>query len=368
MRKLWAVMDKEARFMRRDPVFLLAQLVFPPLLLIVFGSVFSITLRRVPVAVQDLEDTPASRRLVRQLTATGYFKASTTMHPGESLDRGDSIAALAIPFGYHRKLIRGEDPEIEALVDGSDGSARSAEGYLAGLASRRASPAAGDVTPDHEPAASVSVAIWYNPEQNDAAFFVPGVIALLVFGAPTIFTSMSVVREKVSGTWTVLGAAPVGDLTLLAGKLLPYVLESALVTAILLAQSRLVFHLPFRGPLTPLLLGTFLFVLAGIGVGGVISSISSDEGDAWRYVLIFAILPSLVLSGFLYPLSSVPRGVQLLSRLFPVRPYLELVRAVLLKGAGTELVAPQLETLAAFAVGTLLVALVLLEGSRRPAS
>jgi ABC-2 type transport system permease protein len=361
-------MDKEARLMRRDLAFLLTQLVFPPLLLFVFGSVFSITLRHLPVAVQDLEDTPASRRLVRQLTATGYFKASTTSHPGESLDRGDSMAALAIPFGYHRKLARGQDPEIAALVDGSDGSARSAQGYLAGLASRRAAPVPGDATPDHEPAASVSVATWYNAEQNDAAFFVPGVIALILFGLPAIFTSNSIVREKVSGTWTVLGAAPVGDLTLLAGKLLPYLVQSALVTAIVLVQSRMVFHVPFLGPLAPLLAGTFMFIVAGIGVGGVISSISSDETAAWRFVLIFVILPSLVLSGFIYPLSSMPGAVQVLSRLFPVRPYLELLRAVLLKGASTELVAPQLETLAAFAGGTILLALVLLESSRRPES
>jgi ABC-2 type transport system permease protein len=357
-------MSKELRLLRRDAGFLVLQLLFPPLLLLVFGSVFSITLRRLPVAVQDLDETPASRRLVRELTANGYFTSTPATRPGELLDSGQTTAALSIPSGYARKLARGDGDRLQMLVDGSDGAARAAEGYLAQL------PMGGLAHGDGALAAppTVAVATWYNAGQDDAFFFIPGVIAVLIFGAPATFTLMSIVREKTSGTWHMLAAAPIDGVTLLTGKLVPYLAQGAVIAAALFALAVTLFHVPIRGPAGPLWVGTAFELLTGIGIGGTISALSKDDDDAWRLLLILVFLPCLVLSGFIYPLSSMPRPVQALSRLFPVRPYLELVRAVMLKNATLDQVATQLVQLCGFAVGALLLALVLLQHSRRATS
>jgi ABC-2 type transport system permease protein len=356
MRRVLAVAKKELRQLQRDPIFLLLQLLFPALALLVFGSLFSVTLHKLPVSVLDLDDSLASRQLLRQLDATDYFSISPRQKPSDALEDGSSLAALEIA----PRFARGREAGLQVLVDGSDGAARAADGYLERFLRE---------VPPHPPreTARISTVTWFNAERRDADFFVPGVVALILFAAPVIFTGLSLVREKEQGTWESLCAVPVGDLELLAGKLFPYVLHALLLSLVLLSVAHSVFQVPMRGSLPLLVEGTALFALIGVGFGGVLSSLSPDENTVWRRIQIFVLLPGFVLSGFIYPISSMPEAAQLASRLFPIRAYLELLRGVMLKGADAEALSGQLHMLEAFAVGMLATSVFLLGRSRRPA-
>jgi ABC-2 type transport system permease protein len=357
MRRILAVAQKELLLLSRDPVFLVMQLVLPALLLVVFGFLFSATLQNLPVTVLDLDDSAQSRQLLRELEATDYFSALPRQNPAASLEDGSSLAALEIA----PRFARGRETGLQVLVDGSDGAARSAEGYLERFL-REVPP-----HPQREPA-RISTVTWFNSERRDANFFVPGVVALILFAAPAVFTGLSLVREKEQGTWENLCAVPIDDFELLVGKLAPYLLQALVLSLVLLLVAHDLFQVPMRGDLGLLAEGTLLFVFVGVGVGGVISSLSNNENEVWRGIQIFVLLPGFVLSGFIYPISSMPEGAQIASRLFPVRVYLELLRGVMLKGAGAEALAVQLRMLAGFAAGTLLLSLLLLGRSRRPAA
>jgi ABC-2 type transport system permease protein len=377
MRGLVAVARKELALLLRDRGLVGAQLAFPPLLLVVFGVLFSVTLREVPVAVRDQDGSAASRELVRSLAATGTFRPAALARPGDALDDGTAMAVLQIPPGFGARrgdeaAARGGGPddgaaaEVIALVDGSDAAAEAARSALDGFlaSARRAGP--------RDPALGgraldVTGVVWFNPERRDAAYFVPGVVALLVFGMSALFAALPIAREKDSGAWAALAAAPIGDLALLGGKLVAPLVQVLLLATALLAIAFLGFGIPARGSLALVALGTGLFALAGIGIGGTFAALASDENGAWRLVQILVLLPGFVLSGFLFPIEGMPLVAQLLSRIFPVRPYLELLRGVLLRGADAAAVAVQLAALAAFAAGSLTMAAALLGRARRPA-
>jgi ABC-2 type transport system permease protein len=360
VRRWGAIALKEARLIVRDPVLITLQIVFPALCLLVFGSLFSITLRELPIAVLDRDHSDRSREVLRELGATDYFASSATGRPDVELDAGRSLATLDIPPGFGRARSRGHGAGLQLLVDGSDGAARAAEGYL----DRFARAAEGAV--DAEPPSRIGVATWYNPERRDANFFVPGVVTLLLFSGPVIFTGLSLVREKLHGTWDMLRAAPVADWELLVGKLLPYLVHAAVLAIALFGVARWVFALPMRGPLVVLLAASLLFLICGVSLGAVFAMIADDEDELWRYISIFVLLPGFVLSGFIYPVSSMPEVAQWLSRLFPVRAYLELVRGVALKGAGAALLTTQLRLIAFFTAGALGLAVAMIERARRP--
>jgi ABC-2 type transport system permease protein len=353
MNALLAVAAKEARLLLRDPVFLALQLVAPLVLLVVFGTLFSVMLRAAPLAVADLDGSAETRRLVGELAAGGAVRPVAT-DPRRALEGGDALAGMWIlPAGG-----RSDDrPRIQAVVDGADGAARAllaeVERVMA-VRAPRAVPAVGSVT-------------WYNGARRDSWFFVPGVVALLLFAVSAILPGLAMVRERQAGAWLALDAAPVGDATLLGGKLLPYTLQLGVLAAAVLLVAHLGFGLPVRGPTWVLAAGTLLLLLAGIGLGASIGVSALHEDMAWRRLLILVVLPGFVLSGFIYPISSMPALAQVLSRLFPVRPYLELLRGVLLKGAGADVLAAQLAVLALFAAGGLAAATILVRRSRRPA-
>jgi ABC-2 type transport system permease protein len=351
--RIGAVLRKDMRLIWREPGFVAVQLVGPLLLLVGFGTVFSITPSSIQVAVRDGDGSRAARDLGREVASSDVFHVVDADRPGATLDDGASLAALEIPAGYARRRARGEPGGARLLVDASDGGARAVERVLVSLVTP--APARPEVT----------TAIWYNPTLDDAVLFVPGVVAMLLFAVPAIFTSLSIVREKEAGTWTLLGATPVGDVELLAAKLIPHVVQAVVTAVGTLLLAVLVFRVPVRGSLPALAVGTGLLLLASIGFGGVFSVLADTQDAAWRLLSLFVLLPGFMLSGFLVPLSSMPDVAQALSRAFPARPYLELLRGVLVRGGDLALVGSELAILAAFAGGAMLLALALLWRSRQ---
>ncbi len=355
-----AVFTKELRLLRRDPQLLFLQLVMPVIVLVVFSSLFTITLRKVSVAMVDRDGTAAARQVTRELRDSPYFDVQQGERAESALDSGADLAVVSVPEGYGRRG-RGTQP-LQVLVDGTGSAAGAAQGYLEAFTDN-----IGAVEPSSmRPAAdAVTATTWFNPERADSTFFLPGIIVLVLFCGPAVYCATSLVREKETGTWSMLAASPIGDWELIFGKLAPYILQAALQATLLFVVARFVFHLPFRGSDGLVALSTFLFILASIALGTLFAAVSSTEGGVWRFVQVFLMLPGLVLSGFIYPITSLPAPAQFLSRLFPARSYLEVLRGVLLKSADADAMQPQLLTLAGFAFGCLFLAVIFLRRSRR---
>jgi ABC-type multidrug transport system permease subunit len=361
VRKIVALFTKEVRVLLRDPQYLFIQLFMPGLVLVLFGTLFTVTLRRVPVAVNDLDGTAEARAALRELSTSPYFATAPTADPEGALARGAALGTVTVAEGFGRARATGR-PELQVLIDGTNPAATAVQGYLAAFAADLATRGA---PPTQRGLAPVATAVWYNPERRDAFFFVPGVMALLLFALPAIFCATSLVSEKENGTWANLGAAPVSDFQILVGKLAPYFAQAVVQSVAFFLVAVWVFGVPVRGSIALLAGGTLLFVTASIGLGGIFASMAATESGAWRLLQLFVLLPGLILSGFIYPLTSMPWVAQALSQLFPVRSYLELLRGVMLKGADAHDLAPQLLTLCGFAAGCFLLALTFLRRSRR---
>jgi ABC-2 type transport system permease protein len=362
IRRSFAVFGKELRLLARDPQLLFMQLVAPAAVLIVFGALFTITLRKVSVAVIDRDHTDASRQATRDLRSSPYFATSLTERPPQAaLDTGDDMAVVEIPPGYGKRGRRGASA-VQVLIDGTDAAAAAAQGYLE---SYTASLGAKDEPQLRAATDPLTAITWFNPDRADPNFFLPGIVALLLFCGPAIYCATAMVREKVYGTWGNLTASPIGDWSLIFGKLAPYALQGVFQAVALFAIAFYVFKVPLHGSLGLLAIGSALFTLNSTALGGLFAAVSSTEGEAWRLLQLLLMLPGLVLSGFIYPISSMPRVPQILSNIFPVRSYLELVRAVILKGADLDAVRPQLTTLVAFSAGCLLLAVLAIRRSRR---
>jgi ABC-2 type transport system permease protein len=360
VRRLLVVAAKELRLLARDRLFLFITLAFPVALLFVFGTLFSTRPTGIRVAVRDLDGSSESRRLVRDLTATPDFVLEPSSSPEAALAAGRALLGIVIPPDFGRRIAGGRGAEVGLFVDGTDlVAARAVEGYLEAFGASVA----------REPARAgprADAVAWFNPERRDPIFLIPGVIAIVLFCGPVIFTSLSLVREKSSGTWDALAATPIGDAALLAGKLLPFLVQMSIIAAIVIAVSCAAFHVPFRGAAPVLAAATVAFIMSGIGLGATFSALSPDEDFVWYYISLFVLLPCLTLSGFIYPLSSMPPAARVLARLFPLSHYLDLVRGVLVRGAGARDVAPEAAAIAGFAAAALTLAVLCLRRARGP--
>jgi ABC-2 type transport system permease protein len=356
-------------FLARDPEFLAIQLIYPVIVLIVFGLVFSVTARELPIAVRDLDGSPSARRLVHDLVQSGYFKTIQTGTPERAFDRGEASVLLTIPPTAEKRIRRGHDPNLSFELDGADfAAARAAEDYLRTAPDLIRRPNREARSGRQGAGFAPSIVDWFNPEARDTDFFVPSVIALIVFGAPVIFTSLALVRERRRGTWVAMRLAPVSAVELYLGRLFPYLVESTFVAATAFGAARIVFGLPLRGDGGLVAAMTVVYALTGVTFGIVIASVSNDEDTAWQYIQLYVLSPALVLSGAIYPLASQPRLVQVLSFFSPIRWYLEFVRGSCLKGATLDELATPVGALCAFAAGMVLLALFLLARDRRAES
>jgi ABC-type multidrug transport system permease subunit len=365
VRKALAIAWKEALALARDPEFLVLQLVYPIFGLVVFGGLFSVTVSGIRVAVEDRDATPETRRFVRELEGSGYFRAAPSDPGARALERSEAAVRLSLGPGVGRDARRGRTPRVSLELDGTDlATARAAESYVLAAAGALARPERAPRSERPSARWETSVATWFNPGLRDADYFLPAILAIVAFGAPVILTSLSLVRERRTGSWVAMRLVPAGDLALFVGKLLPYLVEALVVAACAFAVARLGFDMPLRGPLGPLALATFLYALTGVSLGVVIFALSADEDSAWQYIQLYVLVPALVLSGGIYPLASLAPAVRAASCLSPIRWYLELVRASCLKGADLAVIARPLAALFAFACLTVVFAVTLLRRAR----
>jgi ABC-2 type transport system permease protein len=320
--------------------------------LLAFGYAVSTDVRNVSTLVVDHDRTRASRELVEAFTASGYFRiegyADRPAEAVSALDHGTAVLGLVIPRGFERDASQA-GARVQLLFDGTNSNlAMVARGYAERIVLSWAQKQA----PDVRPAIDLRSRAWFNPSLESRTYNVPAVIGALLMLICLILTSLAVVREREIGTLEQLLVSPLRPGELILGKTLPFALiglvELTLVTTIAL----LWFHIPFRGNPLLLLLGSILFLFTALGTGLLISTISNTQQEAFMSgFLVF--LPSLLLSGFMFPVNSMPRVFQWLTLIIPLRHYLEIVRAVFLKGSGFDDLWTQL--LALFLMGVALL-------------
>jgi ABC-2 type transport system permease protein len=342
---------KEFRQLFRDPR-MVRILIFPPLIqLIIFGYAVSTDIRHTPTFVVDHDRSQESRSLVDAVTASGYFRvvgwSPRSSDMVRALDSGDAIVGLEIPPDFSKNLGEGIGTRVQLLLDGTNSNtAMTARGYAEAIIrnfSRESGLSPVPVTID------LNERAWYNPDLLSRDYNVPGVVAVLMMIVCLLLTSLAVVREREIGTLEQLMVSPLRSYELIAGKTIPFaivgLLDLTMVTALALAW----FGVPFKGNF-PFLFGAgILYLLSALGAGLLISTISRTQQEASMAAFLF-LQPAILLSGFMFPIESMPVAFQYLTLINPLRHFQVIVRGVFLKGSGFALLWPQ--CLALLIIGT----------------
>ena len=372
-RQVRHVIAKEVAQLRRNPQALRILLLAPVIQMLAFGYAATTDVKEIPFVLLDLDRTPASRSLVDRFTGSGYFRLVGVEAAPARLDRwllhGDADLALAIPAGYERALADGRGTTAQLLVNGTDSnssmrgmayagqivgslSAELAGARTAAGAASGAGPGAG-LRPGR---VQVVPRVWYNPDLLSRWYMVPAVLAQLLMVVVMTLTAMAVVREREIGTLEQLLVTPLDPRALLIGKLAPYavigLIEILLVTSVAVGW----FRVPLRGSLFVLFGLGGLFVLVTLALGLFVSTVARTQQQAMMTTTFFVMVPMIYLSGLFFPIENMPRAVQAVTWLIPLRYFAEIVRGVFLKGAGLDTLWPDALALALFAAALLFLA------------
>jgi ABC-2 type transport system permease protein len=371
--QLLAVVRKEVRQTARDRRVMFLLVVAPLLQTVIFGFAVDFDVDRVPTVVLDLDRSPASREAARRLLADRTLVRSGAAGAGaeadELLERGEAAAALVFRPGFGADLEGGRTARVQVVLDGADpnrsGVAAGAVGRFfgevaAGEAGRRAR-AAGRALPG---APALVPRIAFNPGLRSAPYMVPGVLVMVLLIVTTIVTAMGLSREREMGTLEQVLVTPIRPVVLLAGKMLPFLAVGLLDVLLVLSVGSWIFDLPLRGNLLVLLAATLLYLLATLGAGLLASTVSRTQQQSFLTGMLF-IIPAMLLSGVVTPVRAMPGWLQQVTLLNPVRWFIEVVRANLLKGAGFADVWPRL--LVQLALGVVILAVATMRFRKRVA-
>ncbi|MEW6174038.1 MAG: ABC transporter permease [Bacillota bacterium] len=365
-RRFLAIIKKEFIQIRRDPPSLVISFIMPVMMLLFFGYAVNTDVDHIPLAVWDQDQSQASRELTENLVQTRYFDLAYRVDSGHEikalLDGGQVKAGLIIPHGYARSLRRGETATAQMLVDGSDPLVARTAISMAELTSRYKSQeikmAVLTVQGVPLPAASgieLRTRAWYNPGLESTKFNIPGLIGLIMQNITVMLTAFALVRERERGTLEQLMVTPIRGIELMCGKLIPYILIAFVDMALALSIGVFWFKVPVAGNLLLLLGLTFLFLIFALGLGMFFSTVAKTQLQAMQMTMLF-ILPSVLLSGFIFPRSSMPAVIRYMGNLIPLTYFLEIIRGIMLKGVGVEYLWRNIWPLAAFGVGIVTLA------------
>jgi ABC-2 type transport system permease protein len=348
-RRVLSVARKEVRQLARDPLTAGFVVGVPLLQILLFGYAINDDIRRVRTVLVDDSKSALSRQLAGELEATQTFRltaaAATVDEARDLLQSGAAQAAVVIPADFARAIYRGRGARVLVLVDATDPiQARAVEAAAVGLeeqANRRleallaqAAMAAAGAAPPAQPAQRVRVSVFpaYNPEMRSALFSVPALLGVILTTTMIMMTALSLVRERERGTFEFLIGTPVRRLELMVGKIAPYVAIGVAQIALTLLAGWLLFRVPVRGSLVDLGLASMIFIAANLALGMVISTATRTQLQATQ-VSFFVFLPSVLLSGFMFPFDAMPAPARWLGELLPLTHYVRLARGILLRGA-----------------------------------
>jgi ABC-2 type transport system permease protein len=360
-----AIARKETLHVLRDWRTLYLAFVLPIVMILLFGYAITFDIKDFRLAVLDQDHSQASRDLVRRFTANGYFRLVAEPNSADEisrlLDDGEAQVAITIPAGFTRNIDRQEGEKIQILVDGSESNtATIGTGYIESIFAGmnisliKEALARRGIKPRGIPPIDPRVRVWFNPEMKSTNTIVPGLIAVIMMMVAALLTSLTVVRERELGSLEGLIATPVRKHEILIGKMLPYLVIALTDCAVIAGMGVVVFDVPFAGSVA-LFIGTSLvFAAAGLAIGLLASVVAKTQLFANQIVVLSTMLPSMLLSGFMFPIESMPKWVQAITYVVPARYFINITRGIMLKNQpAADLLVP---TLFLLMLGTLLFA------------
>jgi ABC-2 type transport system permease protein len=350
LRPLVPIIRKEFRQIRRDPTSLGMLLILPAALIILVGYALNFDVKHIPLVVYDQSRSPESREFVRPFKNTEYFDylydVGTYREIEEMFLDGRARIALVLPTSFADDALSGRGAKVQILVDGSDAnSAGQAIGYATRMTMDYSARAMVEtlrrmgrdlyVPVDYRPR------IWYNPDLVTSKFMVPGLIGLILALTAVVSTAMAVVREKERGTMEQLMVSPLRPVHVILGKTIPYFLISLVASSGILLLGYLLFDVEVAGSILVLYAGIAAIILGALGQGLLISTVTDSQQVAFMVAVLSSLLPSFLLSGFVFPVSNMPVALQVLSNIAVTKFFLVVVRGVMLRGVGPMVLWPQ---------------------------
>ena len=364
MRRFRALIKKEITHMIRDPRTLIFIFIMPILQLVLLGYANTTDIKNVSTVIFNQDNSPASRDLLDSFKSTGYFSFNYSVGSQTEVDNliggGQAKVGIVIPPNYGANLGSGQRSQALVLIDGSDPTVASAAlsaAELAGQAhgvsikTQQLSLQGASVGTGANPV-DVRTDVLYNPDLLGAYSIVPGLIALILFQTATSLTALAIVRERERGTMEQLIVTPIRSWELILAKITPYILVSFADTLLILVLGTLIFGVPIRGSIILLFAMTGLYLLPTLGYGLVISTIARTQQQAQLMVMPL-MLPAMMLSGYIFPIASLPIALQYVGALLPTTYFIYIMRAIVIKGVGISLILPQILALSVFAVALL---------------
>ncbi len=343
MRRILTVTKKEFIHIKRDKPSMVISFLMPVFMLLIFGFAVNTDVSNVDLAVYDASQTTQSRALIAEFSQSYYFRQYGLVHSTAELEEllksGEIKVGLVIPHEFTKMIKRGEGTQVQVLIDGSDPTiARTAASYSAMVTNHfsqeiQVKQLERSGQPSRSGGVQASPAVLYNPTLESTKFNIPGVVGLILQNITIILTSLAMVREKELGTMEQLVMTPVTSLELILGKLIPYTVIGIYDFLIVLLLSRLIFGVTVAGNLLELILLGLIFLIGALAMGMLISTIAKNQAQAFQGALAF-LLPSVLLSGFMFPRESMPLIIQWFSALFPITHFLVILRGIIVKGVG----------------------------------
>ena len=362
-----AILRKEAHEILRDPYTLGIALVLPVIMLFLFAYGVNMDVRNIKLIVLDLDHTAASRDYARAFVNSGYFRLNGAVDNydqiADALGGDTADVALVIPPGFGEALSAGRAAQAQTLLDGSyTPFAQVTQSYvnainaaynrrvLSGFVEARTGRSL-----DQFIALKVESRVRYNPSLESVNTIVPGLFGVILMAFPPLLSALAIVREKERGSIQQVFVSPIRPLELVLGKLLPYGLIAFVEMLLVLAGGVFWFGVPFRGNPLLFLAAASLFVLTTVGIGLLVSTLARTQVAAMLFAVVLTIMPSMLFSGFIFPVHTMPTAMQFYANAFPTRYFIDISRAITLKGQGLETVGPAMIFLAAYATGLIVL-------------
>lgn len=355
MQGIIPILKKEFREIWRDPYTLGIAIFLPLVLLFLFGYALNLDVENVPLAVVDRDNSAESRAYVDALLNSDKFTLvaypDTPEAAGRLLDRGEAQVALLIPSGFSRALLGGETGKVQTLIDGTfPTSARLIKDYVNAVNASFTAQLLADHFADLgmaagellAPAVTAIPRVRYNPDLKSANLIVPGLIGVILMAFPPLLSALAIVREKERGSIQQIFVSPLRPVAFIVGKLLPYVAIAYVELLLVLLAARYWFGVPLAGNVWFFLLASIPYVVSTVAIGLLVSTLVHSQLAAMLLAIVLTLMPAFIFSGFMFPLFTMPRLLQLYSYVFPARYYMDITLGTFLKGVGPEVWLPQL--------------------------
>ena len=352
LQRIFAIVVKELRQLSRDRLTFGMIVGIPAIQLLMFGFAINMDVRHLSAGVADMSNSAASRQMVMDMAQTQVidvnYQAGSAKELESLMRQGKIVVGIYIPTDYERRLQQPERSALQLLVDGSD---TVVQGAVVGIAN------SSRVSPYNDRPPVMEVRTYYNPERRSPVNTVPGLVGVILTMTMTLFTAVAIVRERERGNLELLITTPVRSGELMLAKILPYVFIGLIQVTLVLALGVLLFDVPIRGALIDVYKVCLMFIIANLALGLVISTFAQTQFQAMQMTFFF-LLPSILLSGFMFPFDGMPRAAQWIAEALPMTHFMRLIRGVVLRGASLPELSTEMGILAGFILAAMTIAVL----------